>query len=213
MTNPAFLAQVGEYALMSLFFLLLYEMLRKFMLIGTGRLTAVLAVLMIASVVGSKYWPLLRNVYIYSFAFMALAGKFTGVIQIVGRSGSRYKNTPFIFRSVLIIIVAFSVIAAEYAQSLLGPLLQQHLPAIWWRAIAWILPSLGVVTTLNDSTHETLFYLFSSGNSRLIVILFLVSAGLLVPIYLPIMDLALKFSAIFGVIIGLSLYFLKYVTT
>jgi hypothetical protein len=164
-------------------------------------LTAVILILALAS---SNYWPAIKKGYIYFFALFALAGSFLGSYEILQHTKiitSKISFSPI--RTLVIGLTALTLIGLEFADSLIAPHIQANIPAIWWQAVAWLIPAVGLARVLVDPARKAIQTLFPAGNTRAILFLFVFTAGMLVPIYLPAVDWLIKICAVIGVILGL----------
>jgi hypothetical protein len=203
MANSLLLKEIGEYTLLFLFYLFLVSSLRRGGILLNSRAIGVVAILMIFSLASSKYWPLLRDLYIYAFAAFALLGSFFGSMEIIFRSKMAASRTSFLpFRYLEMGGAILILLVSEYADTLLAPVIQANIPFIWWRAGAWIIPSVGLAKALKDPARASIQALFPQSNTRLILFVFIFAAGLLVPLYFPSIDRIMKICTMAGIILG-----------
>lgn len=196
------LRDVGEYALLLFFFLLIYSSINRG--IFSRRSAFLLALLIIVSLFGSKNWATIRALYMLLFAFIAILGKFMGIFEIIIRWAERLLGGRLsVLNFLSLVIFASLVLIIEYADDFFAPLLQYVVPSSWWRAGSWMIPALGLASVLSDSARTKIRNMFPAANTRVLLFLFVFTTGLLVPIYFPAMDLYMRIAAIFGVAVAL----------
>lgn len=201
MVVDSILQDVGEYALLVFFFLLIYSLINKG--IFSQRVVLLFSMLIVFYLLGSEYWQTIRTYYIFCFALLAALGKFMGAFEIILQIARGLRNSFSILKITLLVVLASLVVIMEFAEVLFAPVLQSVVPSAWWRAGSWMLPALGIATALNDSARKTIRNMFPGANTRILLFLFVFATGLLVPIYLPAMDSYLRITAIFGAVVGL----------
>lgn len=199
-TNPI-LRDIGEYALLIFFFVLIYSLINKG--VFSQRVVLLFSMLIVFYLLGSEYWQTIRTYYIFFFALLAALGKFMGVFEIMVQTARGLRNSFSILKITLLVVLASLVVIMEFAEVLFAPVLQSAVPSAWWRAGSWTLPSLGIASALNDSARTAIRNMFPGANTRMLLFLLVLAAGLLVPIYLSAMDSYLRMAAIFGAAIGL----------
>lgn len=194
---------VGDYALLALFYLLLFNILSQGQVLFPRRVILLIALFIVTSFISSNVWSQIRTIFIYFFALMALLGKFAGTFEILMQPTRRLESGFFVLKIFILVVLAFLVVIMEFAEVLFAPVLQSAVPSTWWRAGSWMLPALGIALALNDSARTAIRNMFPGTNTRMLLFLFVFAAGLLVPIYLPAMDSYLRIAAIFGAAVGL----------
>ena len=197
------LVEYGEYVLLLLFSVLIVTLLMQVGLQRT-RVMILIVIVLVFALASSVYWPMIRTAFVYLCLFFAMVGGLYGAYEIMGRSKKNIAAlniTPI--RVILLGLVALILILLEFAQDLLGPLVVSIIPLGWWNVGVWILPATGLAKAMVDPTRRVVRSLFPNGNTRAILFLFVLAAGLLVPTYLPAVDGWIKGAAVAGVLLGL----------